>query len=179
MSEQEQSEDLYEKYIKILYPGYENMSDRRKADIEMRTMGLRGRLPIIDKIFTEMKDPKSPLYRTGVTDKDIVNIADLYVEIVMDSRRPMGYPTGEVKRGGDYYDTPEDVLKWEDPSESQVMYFIENAVDKFNSKPRISISSIINGTKKQKLVKEEALYVNEKYFVKDAQEDKTQEDKEM
>ena len=153
----EQGEDLYEKYVRILYPTYDSMSDRRKDDLEMRTMGLRGRLPAIDKLFNEMKDPKSTLYRTGAGDKDLVEIADIYAGIIQDSEKPIQVPTGKVLRGGPYYDIPEDEYKLQDSSDTDVMHFIEMAVDRYNSKPKIRMMNIIGIGKNQEITKENVL----------------------
>jgi len=176
----EQQEELYEKYMKILYPGYENMSEQRKENIEFCNMGLIGRLARVDVLFTAMKDPKSPMYRTGASDKDLVRIADKYVEMIEESHGPVRVPTGNVLRGGPYFDTPEDEYVWKDRSEEAVQQALDWAVDSYNSQPRISIKNIINGVKKYKIDKETARIANDLLYNKKEPESRTtEEDKEM
>ena len=176
----EQQEDLYEKYMKILYPGYENMSDKRKENIEFMNMGLIGRLPQVDLLVTAMKDPRSPMYRTGASDKDLVRIADKYAEMLERSHDQVKVPTGRVLRGGPYYDTPEDEYVWKERTEEEIQQAIDMAVDSYNSEPRISIKNIINGVKKYKIDKETARIANDLLYNKKGQDNRTtEEDKEM
>jgi len=169
----------YEKVLNILYPGYSDLSDKRKEQVEFRLMGITEYASQIMKLFDQMKDPKNSLYQEGASDKDIVNIAAIYSRIYEESNNPVAYRTGKMLRG-EGGDTPIPEYKYRDRSEIEVKHAMEYAVEKYNSKPRISIKNILNGIKSYKIDYNTALNVSK--ILKEmnqTKDSKTANDKEM
>ena len=128
--------ESYDKVLNILYPGYSDLSDKRKDAIEFRTMGITAYASEIMELFEQMKNPENSLYQEGVSDKDIVNIAAIYARIHEESNKQIGSPTGKMLRGGDYGDVPVPEYEYRDRTEQEVQDAIRIAVEEYNSKSR-------------------------------------------
>lgn len=153
--------EAYDKVLNILYPGYSDLSDKRKEQVEFRSMGITAYASQIMKLFNQMKDPESSLYQEGASDKDIVNIAAIYARIYEESNKQIASPTGKMLRGGDYGDVPKPEYEYRDRTEAEVQHAMEDAVEKYNSRPRISIKNIINGVKSYNIDYNTALNVSQ------------------
>lgn len=177
----EENKKSYDKILNILYPGYADMSEKRKNIIEFRAMGITAYALQIDALFDQMKDPKNPLYQEGASDKDIVNIAAIYSRIYKESSKKVVSPTGKMLRGGDYGDVPIPEYEYRDRTEAEVQHAMEDAVEKYNSRPRISIKNIINGVKSYNIDYNTALNVSKvlKEMNTQTKDSRVTEDKEM
>lgn len=173
--------ESYDKVLNILYPGYSDLSDKRKDAIEFRTMGITAYASEIMELFEQMKNPENSLYQEGVSDKDIVNIAAIYARIHEESNKQIGSPTGKMLRGGDYGDVPIPEYEYRDKTEQEIQDFIQRAVEEYNSKPRISIKNILNGIKSYNIDYNTALDVSKilKEMNTQTKDLRTTDDKEM
>lgn len=173
--------ESYDKVLNILYPGYSDLSDKRKDAIEFRTMGITAYASEIMELFEQMKNPENSLYQEGVSDKDIVNIAAIYARIHEESNKQIGSPTGKMLRGGDYGDVPVPEYEYRDRTEQEVQDAIRIAVEEYNSKPRISIKNILNGIKSYNIDYNTALDVSKilKEMNTQTKDLRTTDDKEM
>ena len=152
----------YEKLLEILYPNYQEMSFERKDYLqEVKERRLVGNARQVELILEEMKNPGSSLHQEGMSEKDLIRIADIYVGFHTEAEwRSVGEPTGRVLRGGRYGDTPVDEYRYRGYTEAEKKEYICNAVEEYNKQPRISIKKILRGVKKYELTKETALRVS-------------------
>ena len=152
--------EAYDKILNILYPGYSEMSQKRKDAIEFRASGITAHATQIDAILDKMKDSENPLYQEGASDKDIVNIAAIYARIHEESNKQIGSPTGKMLRGGDYGDVPVPEYEYRDRTEQEVKTAIQRAVEEYKSTPKISIKNILSGMKQYDIDYNTALNVS-------------------
>ena len=152
--------ESYDKILNILYPGYSEMSQKRKDAIEFRASGVTAYATQIDAILDKMKDSESPLYQEGASDKDIVNIAAIYARIHEESNKQIGSPTGKMLRGGDYGDVPVPEYEYRDRTEQEIQTAIQRAVEEYNATPKISIKNILSGIKQYDIDYNTALNVS-------------------
>ena len=152
--------EAYDKILNILYPGYSEMSQKRKEAIEFRETGITAHATQINAIFDKMKDSEDPLYQEGASDKDIINIAAIYARIYEESHKKIASPTGKMLRGGDYGDVPEPEYEYRDRTEQEVLASIQRAVEEYKSAPKISIRNILGGIKHYEIDYNTALNVS-------------------
>ena len=151
--------EAYDKVLNILYPGYSDLSDKRKDTIEFRTMGITAHALEIMELFDKMKNPEHPLYQGDFSDKDIINIAAIYARIYKESNDLISYKTNETPSRGQY-DVPEEKFARRARTETEIQHAMEEAVKRYNSKPKISIQNIFNGIKKYDIDYNTALSVS-------------------
>ena len=173
--------ESYDKVLNILFPGYSDLSDKRKDAIEFRTMGITAYASEIMELFEQMKNPENSLYQEGVSDKDIVNIAAIYARIHEESNKQIGSPTGKMLKGGDYGNVPTPEYEYRDRTEQEVQDAIRIAVEKYKSTQKISIKNILNGIKQYNIDYNTALNVSKILKEKNTQtkDSRTTDDKEM
>ena len=149
----------YENYHEKLFPGYKELSVPRQEALEMRA-GLATDLRKLDFIFSEFSNPDSPLYQTGYTEPQLIEIASNYVSALEASDRPIKYQTGRMQHvlGGDWYDAePEYATRA--PNGYERTKQLEEAVKSFQKKEKakIFLSSIIGKTKEYSITTEKVV----------------------
>ena len=122
----ENNQEIFDKYMSILYPNYAKMSPRRREEAEFRSMGTIRYFGDIDKIFPLMKETYPDL-----KDLDLVNIARIYSEMY-ERTSSIGVPTGRVLRGED--DMPVDEYNTRETSSAEQMNLIKMAVREYQEK---------------------------------------------
>lgn len=139
--------EAYNKILNILYPGYSNLSDKRKDAIEFRTMNITEHALEIDELLDKMKDPNNPLYQEGSSDKDLVNIAAIYVRISKKSNEPITFLSDGYRLTGDslYGPSLENTYNERSKTELEVLAQIKREVEEYRSKPKISVKRLIEG----------------------------------
>ena len=121
----ENNQEIFEKYMGLLYPNYSKMSPRRREEAEFKSMGTIRYFGDIDKIFPLIKEAYP-----GLKDLDLVNIARIYSEMY-EKTSSIGEPTGKVLRGDD--DMPIDEYKTRETSQKEQLNLIGMAVREYQS----------------------------------------------
>lgn len=158
----EDKREPYEKLLEILYPNYQEMSFKRKDFLhEVKERRLVGNARQIEVILEEMRKTGSSIHQEGMSEKDLIRIADIYVGFHETARfGQKAVPTGRVLRGGRYGDTPVEEYRYVNFTEAEKEEYIRNAVEEYNKQPKISIKNVLGGIKKYELTKETALRVS-------------------
>ena len=180
----EKNTDSSEKILNLLYPGYSKMSEKRKRVTQWSDLDTTLNLSEIEDIFEQMKDPNSPLYQEGASDKEFANIAAIYVKISKHSNERQAYQSNEMERGGGFYGLEDckPVYHYRDKTPQEVQNDIRRAVEEYKETPKISIKNILKGIKKYEIDFDTALIVNDvlkKMSNPDKGEKDTKDNKEM